>query len=83
MKTVYIVQGFSRQTSGKKSTLVADTAIPCHNEHEAMIRAERLAEKRAGVIAVAQEYDEDSGEYGELKLLAKYGEIPAGAVGEE
>lgn len=83
MKTVYMVQGFSRQTSGKKSTLIADTAIPCSSEHEARVRTERLADKRAGVIAVAQEYDEDSGEYGELKLLAKYGELPVGAVGEE
>ena len=79
MKTVYIVQGFSRQ--GTK--LISDTAIPCRNELEALNRAERLADKRAGVIAVAQEYDEDSGEYGELTVLAKYGEIPAGAIGEE
>lgn len=83
MKTVYIVQGFSRQITGKKSTLIADTAIPCTSEHEALNRAERLAEKRVGVIAVAQEYDEDSGEYGQLKVLIKYGELPAGALGEE
>ena len=79
MNTVYIVQGFSRQ--GTK--LIADTALPCNSEHDALSRAERLADKRAGVIAVAQEYDEDSGEYGQLKVLAKYGELPAGAVGEE
>lgn len=83
MKIVYVVQSFSRQVSGTKSTLITDTAIPCSTEHEAVIRAERLADKRAGVIAVSQEYDEDSGEYGNLIVLAKYGEIPAGAIVED
>ena len=83
MKTVYIVQGFTRQSSGKKSTLIADTAIACATEYEAINRAERMAEIRAGVIAVSQEYDEDSGDYGKLVILATHGEIPPGAIGEE
>lgn len=74
MKTVYIVQGFSRQ----RTKLIADTALPCRSEHETLNRAERLADKRAGVIAIAQEYDEDSGEYGQLMMLAHYGDTPVG-----
>ena len=76
MKTTYIVQGFSRQKEGKKTKLIADTAFQFKTEHEALIRAEKLSDKRAGVIAAKQEYDEETGEYGEVKILVRYGEVP-------
>lgn len=83
MKTTYIVQPFIRQGSGKTSKLITDTVIQCSTAEEAIRRADRFSEIRAGVIAVSQEYDEDTGDYGELKVLAKYGEIPEGAVGSD
>lgn len=83
MKTTYIVQGYSKQKDGKKTKLIADTALSFKTEQEALIRAEKMSAVRVGVIAASQEYDEDTGEYGEVKILAKYGELPAGFGDEE
>ena len=52
-------------------------------EHEALIRAEKMSNMRTGVIAAKQEYDEDTGEYGEVKILAKYGELPPDLCDED
>jgi len=79
MKTAYIVQSFTKQGS----QLITDTPIQCSNADEAIRRADKFADIRAGVIAISQEYDEETGDFGELKILAKYGEIPAGAIGDE
>lgn len=79
MKTAYIVQSFTKQGS----QLITDTPIQCSDADEAIRRADKFSTIRAGVIAVSQEYDEETGDYGELKVLAKYGEIPAGAIGDE
>lgn len=79
MKTAYIVQSFTKQGS----QLVTDTPIQCSNADEAIRRADKFADIRAGVIAISQEYDEETGDFGELKVLAKYGEIPAGVIGDE
>lgn len=79
MKTAYIVQSFTKQGS----QLITDTPIQCSNADEAIRRADKFADIRAGVIAISQEYDEETGDFGELKVLAKYGEIPAGVIGDE
>ncbi len=79
MKTAYIVQSFTKQGS----QLITDTPIQCSSIEEAIRRADKFSAIRAGVIAVSQEYDEETGDFGELKVLAKYGEIPAGAIGDE
>lgn len=79
MKIAYIVQTFTKQGS----QLITDTPIQCTSADEAIRRADKFADIRAGVIAVSQEYDEETGDFGELKVLAKYGEIPAGAIGED
>lgn len=79
MKIAYIVQTFTKQGS----QLITDTPIQCASADEAIRRADKFAGIRAGVIAVSQEYDEETGDFGELKVLAKYGEIPAGAIGDE
>ena len=83
MKATYIVQGFSKQKDGKNTKLIADTAMQFKTEHEALIRAEKMSTMRTGVIAAKQEYDEDTGEYGEVKILAKYGELPPGLCDED
>lgn len=83
MLIAYIVQSFTRQLSGNKSILIADTPISCSTAHEAENRAERMSDKRAGVIAISQEYDSVTGDYGKLTILAKYGEIPPNIIGEE
>ena len=83
METTYIVQGFSKQKDGKKTKLIADTAMQFKTEHEALMRAEKMSSIRVGVIAASQQYDADTGEYGEVKILVKYGELPAGMGDEE
>ena len=80
MPIAYIVQSFIHQTKGKKSSLVADTPIACSTAEEAKNRAERMSDKRAGVVAISQEYDPVSGDYGKLTVLAQYGEIPPGIL---
>lgn len=81
MKTAYIVQSFTEMGSGKKSKLLADQPVQCTTEREAINRAERFADKRAGVLAIAQDYDETTGDTGELKVLATFGKIPEGVLG--
>lgn len=81
MKTAYIVQSFMEMGSGKNVKLISDHPIQCSSAEEAINRAERFADKRVGVIAVSQVYDEDSGDFGEVKVLATFGKIPNGAVG--
>lgn len=81
MKTAYIVQTFTRQGNAHSSKLFNDPAIQCHTAEEAINRAERFSTMRAGVLAIAQAYDETTGDYGEMKVLAHYGEIPEGALG--
>lgn len=81
MKTAYIVQAFTEMGTGKKAKLLADQPVQCSTADEAVNRAERFADKRAGVIAVAQDYDETTGDTGELKVLATFGRIPEGAIG--
>lgn len=83
MKITYVVQGYNKQKSGKQTKLVADTPIQYKNEAEAVNRAERMSTKKVGVIAFAQEFDEATDEYGDTKILAKFGELPAGLADEE
>lgn len=81
MKTAYIVQTFTKQGHDKSSKLFNDPAIQCTSSEEAINRAERFADIRAGVLAISQAYDETTGDFGEMKVLAHYGEIPEGALG--
>ncbi len=81
MKTAYIVQTFTRQGNGQSSKLFNDPAVQCASAEEAINRAERFSELRAGVLAISQAYDETTGDYGDMKVLAHYGEIPEGALG--
>jgi len=81
MKTTYVVQSFSEEMRHGKSTLVANTPRQVHTESEAINRAERDAERFIGVIAISQEYDEGSDEFGRMTVLFQAGSIPEGALG--
>jgi hypothetical protein len=73
-KTLYIVQQFEKM--GKK--LVAGRAMEFKTADEAMARADRDAARMAGVVALSQTVDLDTGEVVETPVvLAKYGELPA------
>ncbi len=76
MKTLYVIQSFTQQKVGNETKLLADTPILCDTAEDATNRAESLANDRDGVIAAAQQYDEDSNEYGVFTILTHYGVIP-------
>ena len=73
-KTLFIVQQFERQ--GKK--LVAGRQFSFPSSGEAVARAGRDAGKMAGVVAVQQKVDTETGEVlEEPVILARHGELPA------
>ncbi|QEY23593.1 hypothetical protein [Neisseria animalis] len=76
MQTTYIVQAFDEKTIKSRTVLESAAVMQFNREDEALRRAGRLSEKHAGVLAVAQEYDEDSGEMGRTTLLEHYGSVP-------
>ncbi|TPW26930.1 hypothetical protein [Pararhizobium mangrovi] len=78
-KTLYIVQQFEKQ--GRK--LVQGRQMEFKTSDEARGRAERDAERVAGVVAVAQTVDTETGEVlEEPEILAHYGELPPGMLGD-
>ena len=81
MKTAYIVVAFSYQLNAKKKKeLKAEAPIACLTATDARNRAERLAGKKSGAIAVSQEYDEDSGEIGKVSHLVSFGDVLPGLI---
>ena len=73
-KTLYIVQQFEKM--GKK--LVAGRAMEFKTADEAVARADRDSARMAGVVALTQTIDLDTGEVVENPVvLAKHGELPA------
>ena len=72
-KVLHIVQMFEKQ--GKK--LVVGRAIEFRTSAEAVARAGRDAERMAGVVALTQVIDVDTGEVvDEPIILARHGEQP-------
>lgn len=82
MKTTYIVQSFSEEKRGDRTVIVANTPRQFNTESEAISRAERDAERFAGVIAISQEYDEGSDEFGRMEVLFQAGNTPEGVFGD-
>ena len=76
MKTTYIVQPFDAHTVKGRRILKPATPMQFAGEAEALGRAERMAAKHTGVVAVSQAYDEESGEMGKTTVLAQHGEVP-------
>lgn len=78
-KTIYIVQRFEKQ--GRR--LVQGRQMDFKTADEAIKRAERDAGRSAGVIAVQQAVDTETGEVLEEPIiLAQHGEVPAGISGD-
>ncbi|MGN6548627.1 MAG: hypothetical protein ACTHJ3_01845 [Pararhizobium sp.] len=78
-KTLYIVQQFEKQ--GRK--LVQGRQMEFKSAAEARGRAERDAGRVAGVVAVEQKVDTETGEVLEEPIvMAHYGELPVGIVGD-
>lgn len=79
MKLVFIVVPFSYQKNEKgHKVLKAEPSIACKTKDDALYRVGRLAERKAGVIAVSQEYDEGCDFIGKVTEVARRGTVPDG-----
>jgi hypothetical protein len=73
-KTFYVVQPFIR---GKRGGLKAEQAIQAPSENAALLRAERMAESKAGVLVFSQTGDPEMGDFDEPVFLASHGDVPS------
>lgn len=74
MSAMYVVQSFS--AGKKKGQLLADSPIQAQNTSHARAVAQRLAVRKALVVAFMREGDPKTGEYEDAKLIEAYGDIP-------
>lgn len=72
METIHIVQPFDRV----KNALKPGPVLQFKTAGEAERRAERLAEKHAGIVAYSMDVDEDGGDYSTPRVLFQAGEVP-------
>lgn len=81
METAYLVVPFIGEKSKGKKGLVEPKAEPtfqCYSRDDAEQRARRVSErdKYVGALAVAQEYDKETGELGKFEEIARFGMVP-------
>ena len=72
METIHVVQPFDRVNNGLKPSQV----LQFKTADEAARKAEKLADKHAGVVAYSMDVDEESGEYGTPRVLFESGDVP-------
>lgn len=71
--TQYIVQPYRLNKRGK---LEAEPAVAASSAENAKMRAQKLSDSRAGVIAFQISADSEMGDYGEPVTLARFGTLP-------
>jgi hypothetical protein len=73
--TYYVALPFLRDDDG---SLIAGEAVECQNAATALRRAEQLsrATGHSGAIAFSRSGDPMIGEFGEAKLLGRFGNVP-------
>lgn len=69
----FLITPFRRD--GRK--LIMGETRPATTEESAKTRAEAMAGRYAGVLAVAVQIDKDSGEMVDLREIARHGDVPA------
>lgn len=72
MSAMYVVQGF---TKGKRG-MSMDSPMQARNVNHAKRMAERLAGRKALVVAFMREGNPTTGEYEDAKLIAAHGDVP-------
>ncbi len=73
-QTLYLIQAFSESTRGR---LLIDAPIRCISERAARAGAERLANTKAGVMALVMRGDMTKGlDNAHTEILYKSGRIP-------
>ncbi|GGD31070.1 hypothetical protein [Aureimonas glaciei] len=74
MLTYFVVQTFE---IGKRGMLIADPAVQMQSAGQATRTAERLALKKAGVVAFSRTGDPETGDFDDAKILYIHGQVPA------
>lgn len=77
--TYYVVVPFGRTDDGD---LVPLEPMEASNGESARRRAQVAAGKHAGAIAFSRTGDPDSGEFSDATILATFGEVDQGMLGE-
>jgi len=82
MKTIYIAQAFAygAKKGNPPPNLPNEQPIQYASADQAISRARRMAETKAGAIAIAQQFDEATGEAGDYEVLWQGGTLPQGLV---
>lgn len=73
MSAMFVVQSFS---TGKRGQLQPDSPIQAQNTSHARSMAQRLAVRKALVVAFMREGDPKTGEWDDAKLIDAFGAIP-------
>ncbi|TGV61092.1 hypothetical protein EN784_01445 [bacterium M00.F.Ca.ET.141.01.1.1] len=70
---MYVVQSF---IAGKRGQLQADSPIQANSTSHARSLAQRLAVRKALVVAFQREGDSKTGEWQDAKLIDAFGAVP-------
>lgn len=73
MSAMFVVQSFS---TGKRGQLLADSPFQAQNTNHARAMAQRLAVRKALVVAFMREGDPKTGEWDDAKLIDAFGDVP-------
>ncbi|TXN24001.1 hypothetical protein [Methylobacterium sp. WL9] len=76
-KTYFVIQSFSRERGG----LRMDSPVQAQSEASALRQAERLSERKPGVIAFSRTGNPTTGEFDEPVVIASYGRVPGNEEG--
>jgi len=72
MSAIFVVQSFTE----KKGRLIADIPFQAQNTNHARRIAERLAARKALVVAFSREGDPKTGDWEDAKLIEAFGNVP-------
>ncbi|MGY3330086.1 hypothetical protein ACVILI_003103 [Mesorhizobium sp. USDA 4775] len=73
MSAMYVVQSY---IAGKRGQLQADSPIQANSTGHARSLAQRLAVRKALVVAFQREGDPKTGEWEDAKLIEAFGAVP-------
>jgi hypothetical protein len=73
MSAMFVVQSYS---AGKRGQLVADAPVQAQNTNHARSIAQRLAVRKALVVAFTRNGDPKTGEWEDPKLIDAFGDVP-------
>lgn len=73
MTAVFVVQGYTKRKGG----LAMDAPVMARDVEHARRTAERLAQRKALVVAFVREGDPATGDWEDAKLIAAHGAVPA------